>query len=320
MPILLTEADVARLLDMPACIEAVQQAFLRQDTGSVQNHPRRRLHLPDGIFHTMQAVDVGLGRMAIKTYSSFRPKTRFLVLLYDAANGDLLSLIEADRLGQMRTGAATGVATRFMARQDAAVLALFGAGWQAESQALAVSAVRTLREIRVFSRTPEARQDFASRLNTQTGVVCRAVDAPRAALEDADIVVTATTSRTPVFDGGLLPFGAHVNAVGSNSLTKAEIDLTAVTRSARVVVDSLEQSKMESGDLLGPIEARKLRWEEVIELREIVAERRPAREKPDEITLFESNGLALEDLAAASLVYDRAVEQGIGQQISLWSP
>jgi ornithine cyclodeaminase/alanine dehydrogenase-like protein (mu-crystallin family) len=319
MPILLTEADVARLLDMPSCIEAVQEAFGRQDAGLVLNHPRRRLHMPDGIFHTMQAADMGLGRMAIKTYSSFRPKTRFLVLLYDAVNGDLLALIEADRLGQMRTGAATGVATKFMARQDAAVLALFGAGWQAESQALAVSAVRALNEIRVFSRTPEARQDFASRLNAQTGVECRAVDSPGAALEDADIVVTATTSRTPVFDGGLLPFGAHVNAVGSNSLTKAEVDMAAVTRATRVVVDSLEQSKKESGDLLGPIEARTLHWEEVVELREIVSGRRTARESPDEITLFKSNGLALEDLAAASLVYDRAVEQGFGQQINLWA-
>ena len=142
MPILLTEADVARLLDMPSCIEAVQDAFLRQDAGLVINHPRRRLHVSDGIFHTMQAVDVGLGRMVIKTYSSFRPKTRFLVLLFDAVNGDHLAMIEADRLGQMRTGAATAFATRFMATKNASVLALFGAGWQAESQLEAIAAVR----------------------------------------------------------------------------------------------------------------------------------------------------------------------------------
>ena len=135
----------------------------------------------------------------------------------------------------------------------------------------------------------------------------------------ADIVVTATSSRTPVFDGSLIAEGAHLNAVGSNSLAKAEIDATAVARCSRVVVDSIEQSKMESGDLLGPIAARKLHWEEVVELREIVSGKRPGRERPDEITLFKSNGLALEDLAAASLVYDRAVEQGIGQQISMWT-
>src|SRR5689334_15067588 len=124
MPLLLTEADVARLLDMRSCMDAVEQTFLRQDAGQVLNHPRRRLHAPDGLFHTMEAADLGAGRMAIKTYASFRPKSRFLVLLYDTANGDLLAMIEADRLGQMRTGAATGVATRYMARKDASVLAL----------------------------------------------------------------------------------------------------------------------------------------------------------------------------------------------------
>jgi alanine dehydrogenase len=318
MPILLTEADVARLLDMPSCIDALEEAFRMQDAGQILNHPRRRLHVPDGIFHCMEAADLGLGRMAIKTYASFRAKTRFLVLLYDSHNGDLLAMIEADRLGQMRTGAATGVATRHMARADAGVLALFGAGWQAESQALAVACVRKLSRIRVFSRTAAAREDFAARLGAQTAIECVAVDSPRAALEDADIVVTATTSRTPVFDGGQLPLGAHVNAVGSNSLTRAEVDMTTVTRASRVVVDSVEQSRAESGDLLAPIEARRLRWDQVYELREVVAGRRSPRERDDDITLFKSNGLAMEDLAAASLLYDRAVEQKIGSPVRLW--
>src|ERR1051326_8079691 len=205
MPLLLTEADVAKLLDMPSCIAAVEEAFRRQDAGQVMNHPRRRLHPPDGLFHTMEAADLGLGRMAIKTYASFRPKTRFLVLLYDISNGDLLALIEADRLGQMRTGAATGAATRYMAREDASVLALFGAGWQAESQALAVAAVRSLQQIRVYSRTAATREEFAARVGAQIGLECVPADSPGAALDGADIVVTATTSRTPVFDGGLLP-------------------------------------------------------------------------------------------------------------------
>jgi ornithine cyclodeaminase/alanine dehydrogenase-like protein (mu-crystallin family) len=319
MPILITETDVARLLDMSSCIEAVEAAFRRQDAGEVVNHPRRRLHAPDGVFHTMQALDVGLGRMAIKTYSSFRPKTRFLVLLFDAANGDLLAMIEADRLGQLRTGAATGVATKHMARQNASTLALFGAGWQAESQALAIAAVRTLEEIRVYSRTAASREEFSTRIAAQLGVDCRPVSSPEEALDGAGIVVTATTSRAPVFDGKLLPQGVHVNAVGANSLSRAEVDLATIARADRVVVDSIEQSKMESGDILAPIEARKLRWEQVVELREVVSGRTPGRTSEDEVTLFKSNGVALEDLAAASFLYDRAVEQRIGQPIKLWA-
>lgn len=319
MPILLTEADVARLLDLASCIEGVEAAFRRQDEGKSLNHPRRRLHLPDGLLHTMEAADLGLGRMAIKTYSSYRPKTRFLVLLYDATNGDLLALIEADRLCQIRTGATTAVATRHLARRDAGVLALFGAGWQAESQALSVAAVRPLTAIRVYSRTATMREEFAKRLSAQLAIYCVAVDSPEAALEGADIVVTATTSRTPVFDGGLLSPGMHVNAVGSNTLSKAEVDLTTVSRCARLVVDSIEQSKLESGDLLAPVESRRLRWEQVIELREVVSGRRQGRVDAEDITLFKSNGLALEDLVAASLVYDRAIEQKIGQPFKLWS-
>jgi alanine dehydrogenase len=316
--LLLTEQDVATLLTVPDCIAALEEALRRQDAGQVTNHPRRRLHAPDGAFHVMEAADLGLGRMAIKAYASFRPRTRFLVLLYDTASGDLLALIEADRLGQIRTGAATGVATKYMAREDARVLGLFGAGWQAETQALAVAAVRPLERIQVYSRTAESREAFAERVAGQLGIEVRPVRTPEEAVSGADIVVTATTARTPLFDGRLVEPGTHVNAVGSNSLGKAEVDITTVARAARVVVDSVEQSRMEAGDLLAPVEARKLRWEQVRELREVVTGRAPGRVDAEEITLFKSNGIALEDVAAASLVYDRAVVEGMGREVRLW--
>jgi alanine dehydrogenase len=316
--LLITEHDVATLLTVSDCIAALEAAFERQGSGQVSNHPRRRLHAPDGTFHVMEAADLGLGRMAIKAYASFRPRTRFLVLLYDASNGDLLAFIEADRLGQVRTGAATGVATKHMAREDARVLGLFGAGWQAETQALAVAAVRPLERIQVYSRTAESRETFAERVAGQLGIEVRPVGTPEEAVSGADIVVTATTSRTPLFDGRLLAPGTHVNAVGSNSLSKAEVDITTVARAARVVVDSIEQSKMEAGDLLAPVEARKFRWEQARELREVVAGRYAGREGEDGITLFKSNGVALEDVAAASLVYDRAVREGVGKEVGLW--
>ncbi len=316
--LLLTERDVAALLTMEDCIAALEESFRRQDAGMAINHPRRRLYVPEGTFHIMEAADLVARRMAIKAYASFRPATRFLVLLYDTASGDLLAMIEADRLGQIRTGAATGVATKYMARSDAKTLALFGAGWQAETQALAVAAARPLERIRVYSRTPERRADFVRRMKTAIQAEIAPADSPEQALEGADIVVTATTSRTPVFDGRLLAPGTHINAVGSNALSRAEVDITTVSRASRIVVDSLEQSRLEAGDLLAPVEARKLRWEQAHELREVVAGRRPGREKPEEITLFKSNGMALEDVAAASLVYEQARRQGMGREISLW--
>jgi ornithine cyclodeaminase/alanine dehydrogenase-like protein (mu-crystallin family) len=303
---------------MPPLITALEQAFMRQNAGQVVNHPRRRLFPPAGTFHFMEAADLGLGRAAMKAYASFRPRTRFLVLLYDTSNGDLLAMIEGDRLGQMRTGAATGVATKFLAREDSQTLALFGAGWQAGTQAEAVAAVRNLTEIRVYARNPESRGAFAATQSDRLAVNVVPVESPAAALDGADIVVTATNSRTPVFDGTNLAIGTHVNAVGSNMLSKAEVDIATVSRANLVVVDSLEQSKVEAGDLLAPVEARKFRWEQAVELREIAGGTRLGRTSPDQITLFKSNGIALEDVVAASLVYDRAVAEGIGREVALW--
>jgi ornithine cyclodeaminase/alanine dehydrogenase-like protein (mu-crystallin family) len=318
MPLLLTEANVSSVLTMDPLIAALEEGFRRQNAGEAANHPRRRLHSPDGTFHFMEAADFGLGRAAIKAYASFRPKTRFLVLLYDTTNGDLLAIIEADRLGQMRTGAASGIATKHLARPDAATLALFGTGWQAESQAMAVAAVRPLRRIQVYSRNAERRVDFARRLAELVHTEVAPVESPADALEGADIVVTATTSRVPVFDGTNLAPGTHVNAVGSNMLSKAEVDLTTVARADLVVVDSLEQARLEAGELIAPADARKFRWEQAVELREVVGGTRPGRTRPDQITLFKSVGIALEDVVAASLVYDRAVAEGIGKEIGLW--
>jgi ornithine cyclodeaminase/alanine dehydrogenase-like protein (mu-crystallin family) len=311
----LTEQDVESVLPMPDCIAAVEEAFRRQDLGAIINQPRRRLRVPNGILHCMEASDDDIGRMGLKVYTSFAPKVRFHVLLYDSTNGDLLAMIEADRLGQMRTGAATGVATKYMAREDAKTLGIFGAGWQAESQALAIAHVRKLDRVLVYSRTAEKRQSFADKLRAELGITCEAAESAEEVARNADIVVTATTSRTPVFNGEWLAPGVHVNAVGANSLGRAEIDIATVDRANRIVVDSIEQSKVEAGDFLAAYESRKFRWESAHELHEVVNGRFPGRESDHEITLFKSNGLALEDIATADLVYEKAVDRGLGREL-----
>lgn len=319
MTLYLTEQDVARLLTMQEAIEALHGAFARQAMGDVINQPRRRLHLPEGTYNYMAAADLGLDLFGIKTYASFRPRTRFLVLLYSAHNGDLLAIIEADRLGQMRTGAASGVATRYLARQGGPLLAgIYGTGWQAQSQLEAVHAVRRLKRVTAYGRNPERRAEFCRLMSVRLGVEVVAAARPQDAAEGQDLVITATTSKDPVLHGEWLKPGAHVNAMGGNMLIKREIDDETVRRSAILVVDSIEQAKQEAGDLLSPYERRLFRWEATAELSQIVGGVASGRTDDEQITLFKSCGVALEDVAVAAVVYRKAVAEKAGVRMSMW--
>ena len=319
MALLLTEHDVETLLTMPEAIEAVEAAFLRQANGEIINQPRRRLHVPDGVYHTMAAGDVELETFGIKTYAAFAPKARFLMLLYDGRTGDLLAMIEADRLGQIRTGAATGVATRHLANaRDTYRIGIYGTGWQARTQLEAVCAAVPVAEIIAYSRTAEKRTAFAETMQEKLGVPVRAADTPEAAARDRDVIITATTAAEPVLQGAWLSPGTHINAVGSNQLSRREVDTETVQRASLIVVDSIEQAKAEAGDLLTPYERRVFRWEQVAELADIVAGNRFGRTDEQQITFFKSVGLALEDVAVATLVYHKAKTQAIGTEVPLW--
>ena len=321
MALYLTERDVENLLTMPEAIDALEAAFHRQAAGEVVNQPRRRLHVPNGTYHTMVAGDAGIGLFGIKTYASFAPKTRFLMLLYDAQNGDLLAMIEADKLGQIRTGAASGVATKVLARNDGKSglrVGIFGTGWQAQSQLEAVCAARNVAEIVAYGRDANRRGEFCRTMAAKLGVKVTPGECPEEAAEDRDVVITATSAREPVLRGEWLSAGTHLNIVGSNMLMKREIDDETVKRSNLIVVDSIEQSKTEAGDLLPPFERRLFRWETVAELSDIVAGRKPGRTDDSQITLFKSNGVALEDVAVAAVVYRKATEGNVGTQVPMW--
>ncbi len=319
MALLLTERDVEALLTMPEAIEAVETAFLRQANGEVTNQPRRRLYSPKGAYHTMVAGDAELETFGIKTYTAFAPKARFLMLLYDGRTGELLALIEADRLGQMRTGAATGVATRLLANtRDSYRVGIYGTGWQAQTQLEAVCAAVPVGDIVAYSRTAEKRTQFAETMEAKLGVPVHAADTPEAAARDRDVVITATTSAEPVLQGAWLSPGTHINAVGSNQLSRREVDDETIKRSNLIVVDSIEQAKGEAGDLLAPYERRVFRWEQVVELADIVEGSRTGRTDEGQITFFKSLGLAFEDVAVATLVYRKAQAQGLGTDVPLW--
>jgi ornithine cyclodeaminase/alanine dehydrogenase-like protein (mu-crystallin family) len=313
--IYLTEAEVEQLLDMPTAIQAVEEAFRELGAGRATNRPRRRLAVSTGLLHLMPGALPSQGVLGFKAYTTLPSGARFFFHLYDSETGELLALMQADRLGQRRTAAATGVATRYLARPEAAVLALFGAGWQARSQLEAVCAVRSIREARVYSRSPERREKFCAEMQTAVTATLLPVASPAAALDDADVVVTATTSREPVFDGALLRPGMHLNVVGSNSLLKREIDDETVRRANAVIVDSRECLPLEGGDLLSALERGLLYPEAVRELAPIVAGLAVGRQSAEEITLFKSHGLAIEDVAVAVHVYRAARAGGIGQEL-----
>jgi ornithine cyclodeaminase/alanine dehydrogenase-like protein (mu-crystallin family) len=317
MALLLTESDVTRLLPMALALEAVEEVFRWQGEGRLTNRPRVRLPVPGGLLHVMPAALPDARVMGLKAYATVRGQAKFVVLLFSAESGTLLAVIEADRLGQMRTGAASGVATRHLAREETERVGCYGTGWQARSQLEAVCAVRRVREIRVYGRDAERRARFAEEMSPALGVPVVPVDRPEAAARDAAILVTITSARTPVLEGAWIAPGAHVNAAGSNALQRAELDVEAVRRAGLVVTDSLEQARLECGDLVAALEQGVLRWEDVMELGAVVAGKHPGRTRPDEITLFESQGVAMEDVAVAARLVARARERGVGIEIPI---
>jgi ornithine cyclodeaminase/alanine dehydrogenase-like protein (mu-crystallin family) len=317
MALFLTEQEVVQLLPMDECIDALDHAFAHAGAGQVDNKPRSRIRMPGGFFHFMAAADGAQGVFGYKAYPSFAGPggSKMLVMLYDYQSGELLACLEAGRMGQIRTGAASGLATRYMAREAAKSVAVIGSGFQARTQLEAVCAVRPIKEARVFSRRQERREDFAKRSSERLEVEVRSVDSAQECVEGADIVITITSAREPVALGEWLKDGTHVNAAGGNHWLRREIDGAAVQRSELIVVDDLEQAKTECGDLMW-LEARgTFRWDMAHELRDVVAGRTPGRLTEDGVTLFESMGVALEDIAAAELVYRKAREQEIGQEL-----
>jgi alanine dehydrogenase len=334
MALVLREDDVRALLTMPEAIRVLEGMFRRQGMGDVRNQPRVRVALPEGrgVMHTLpayvpgqpgDATADGPGFVGLKTYTVAGGKARFVVLLSSAEDGRLLAIVEADLLGQMRTGAASGVATRHMARDDARVVALIGAGGQARTQALAMLAARPVQTLLVSSRDQQRREAFCHEVTAATGVEARAVASAEEAVRAADIVVTATTAREPVMRGEWLRPGAHVNAMGSNWGHRREVDTATVLRSALIAVDDEQQAKTEAGDLLIPEHEGQFSLVEaasegrLVELGQIVAGKVAGRPDADAITLFKSLGIGAEDVATAAYVYQQARERGMGQELAL---
>ena len=315
MALLIREKDVVRLLPVRDAIAAVEAALREHADGRALCAPRVRVRLPSGLLHSMSAALPAQDVCGLKAYTATPSGARFVVLLFTANEGNLLAIVEANRLGQIRTGAASGVATRLLARHDAKILALLGAGFQAETQLEAIAAVRALAEVRVWSRTPERAGAFCERMGPHLGLALRPAASASEACRGADLIVTATSAREPVLKGEWLDPGVHVNAVGSNQPRRRELDGEAVGRCDVIATDLQEQARLESGDLIEAAAEGRLDWGRVGELGAILTGRAAGRTSPAERTLFKSNGIALEDVAAAALVHRRADGAGIGEKV-----
>lgn len=297
----ITEDDVRRLLTIDAAIDAVEAVFRDLATAKAQNISRHRVKTNDVMLHLLGGAADGM--VGYKAYTTSKQGARFHVGLFDGVSGQPLALIEADALGQIRTGAASGVATKYLARADAKTVGLFGTGKQAKTQAWAVSRVRKLDRIRVFSRSDENRREFAAEMTPVCGCEIEPVNDPRDAVANCDIIITATASKTPVFEGSWIGTGTHLNVIGSNFLNKAEVDAATIRRSDLIAVDDREQAKLEAGDFVAALSEGSLDWAAVQNLGNIVAGLQPGRMDANQITLFKSLGLGAEDVAVAAVVY-----------------
>ena len=310
MPLYLTERDVESLLTPRDAIAAVEGCFRRMAAGSVENRPRYRLSLSAGVLAVMSAADLELGYAGLKSYAAFGYEdTRFVVVLFRADRAEVVAVIEADKLGQLRTGAASAVAAKHLARDGAAALGVIGCGWQARSQVACIrEAVPTIDRVVAYCRTESRLEEFCGEMGAE------AAETHREAAEQ-DVVVTVTTSRDPVLRGEWLRPGALVCAVGANDPRSRELDNAVLERASFVCCDSREQSRVESGDLIDPVEQGLLDWLEVHELQEVVGGGLQGRQSPDDVVVFKSNGLAAWDVAIAAAAVERARAEGVGREL-----
>jgi alanine dehydrogenase len=324
MILVLSEADVAHALSMADGVRLVEQALTRHAAGGGVVMPRISADLPGngGAFRVMSAIVPELGFFGLKTLTGYPGRrtpgeTYFAILLFSCENGGLRGLIAGNRLTGIRTGAATGVAARHLARPDAHVLGVIGAGVQARYQVAALREVRPLTEVRIFDIDASKADAFAREIEVELQVAAHPVKTAREAIAACDLVVTITTSKTPVFDGHWIESGAHVTGAGSNTPAKRELDDTVFQRS-KLIVDFKDQALLEAGDLQQALRNGAIGEDAIYaEIGEVLTGRKPGRANDHEITLFKSVGMAIEDLATATFAYEQALALGLGTYVQL---
>jgi ornithine cyclodeaminase len=308
--------DVVReLLPMNECMQALEDAFRSEAQGVGDNLVRQTLYWPGGRFRLMAGSAPGHDTAGFKTYGGGVN----LMLVFSVSNNSLEAIMESRVLSELRTGAAGGLAAKYMAKDDASTIGLIGSGSQSKAQVEAICSVRPIKHVKVFTRTADNREPFAAELNDAFDLEAIAVTTAEECITGSDIIITATGSRDPVFEASWLTPGAHINAIGGTTPGRREIDEATVGRCDVIVVDSLAQAKLECGELMMAEERDTFHWSQAVEMKHLVtgvAGKRPSKES---ITLFDGLGVAMEDMAAAGVVLKKAKERGLGTELPLES-
>jgi ornithine cyclodeaminase/alanine dehydrogenase-like protein (mu-crystallin family) len=314
----LSEADIRSVLTMPIAIDRVEQAFVDRARGKAFDIPRRRTRQPGGHLHVVQGAAPEINTIGYKAYYVRADRSRsFLVHLLDHAQGNLDAILEAEWMGQMRTGAATGVAAKYLSRPDSSVLGLFGYGRHAVTQVEAVCAVRGIREVKVFGRNADRVKAFCDEMSGKVPARVRPAASREETVRGSDIIVAMTKATEPLFDGAWIESGQFIAATGANALNRRELDLASVKRADVIVVDSVQVAEGECGDLMTGFEAGIIYWENIATLGDVIVGRRPGRTLPEQVTLYESHGMALQDLYTGRRVLELATAQGLGTELPM---
>lgn len=313
----LDEACVRQLVTMEDALAAVEEVFGAQGRGGVFNVPRVRAPVKGGTLRITAAVLSYRGYYGVKVSSTavFHSNAGRMFCLYREETGELCAVVQVFAMGALRTGAASGIATKYLANPDAAVLGVLGSGRQARTQVDAVCAVRPIREIRVWSPRSASREAFCDDVKNVNKINAIPVDSQEAAVRGADVLITATTSTSPVVQGAWLKPGVHINAIGANFEHRRELDSAAVTAAKFIATDDTEQVRYESTDLAVPVSEGLLTWEQVHSLGDVVAGKLKGRNTHDDVTLFKSLGVAIEDVALAARAYEKALKLGVGMTL-----
>jgi len=315
----LTENDIKQLITMPIALECAEQALRARALGEAIDVPRARIHLPTGTQHVLQAAAPGLKFVGFKYYYTTPHGKSFYVHLINTESGRLEAVIEAIWMSMVRTGAASGVAADRLAVKDASVVGQIGAGFQGISQLEAVCQVRKIRAARVFARNRDRLQAFCSTMSQKLGIEVAAAPNAEAAVRGAHIVNVITKSAEPVLRGAWLDRGQHVNAAGSNALSRRELDDEAVKKCDVITVDSRGTASRECGDLLPSVEKGWRHWDSLVEMGDIIAGKERGRSSPGEITLYESHGMGIQDLWVGARMLELARERGVGADLPIGS-
>lgn len=314
--IYIDEHTASKILTMDDALSLVEESFSSYAKGQAFNMSRQRMRIRKGALHMLPGAVPYKNIIGFKAYTSFRTGLIFKVHLYDAENGNPLAIIDANEIGRLRTGAATGIATKYMAKKESSIVFIFGGGYQAEAQLEAVCKIARISKVYVTTRKIENAQNFAEKMSHSLGIEVIPTQNIEEDLPKADIIITITTSVKPLFEHTMLNLnGVHINGAGSNALIRAEVPEKTIEAAEVLAVDSKDVAAIECGDILPSLEKGRIHWNEIVELGEITAGFRPGRLTDNGITIFQSQGMGLQDIMCAEFIYKKALAENLGKPL-----